>query len=204
MSKNSSRGFCGFRGASKYRHFGGEVIFKFLGKSKWGLSNGGLTPLSVHNRLQSCTLVAFCKGTFRRKMTTILGNRGQLWTSTLSPILLSPHLAYSPEFCVWFLWFLWFPSQPLPEQPPSSTPKSEILLSRRRLRHFTQTHAQYLAKTLQPPTVDDVCLQKTRFHANPAPGTEPCKWQANLFVCMVQTPLWKLISLFCVGFGATK
>ena len=26
------------------------------------------------------------KGNFRRKMTTIVGNRGQLWTSTLSPL----------------------------------------------------------------------------------------------------------------------
>ena len=27
--------------------------------------------------------------------------------------------------------------------------------------------------------MDGVCLQKTRFHANPAPGTEPCKWWAE-------------------------
>ena len=36
------------------------------------------------------------KGNFRRKMTTIVGNRGQLRTSTLSPHLLSPHLDF-PE-----------------------------------------------------------------------------------------------------------
>ena len=32
------------------------------------------------------------KGNFRHKMTTIEGNRGQLWTSTSSPHLLSPHV----------------------------------------------------------------------------------------------------------------
>ena len=31
-------------------------------------------------------------------MTTIVGNHGQLWTSTLSPHLLSPHLDF-PKFC---------------------------------------------------------------------------------------------------------
>ena len=36
--------------------------------------------------------------------------------------------------------------------------------------------------------MDNVCLQKTRFHANPALGTEPFKWQANPLVCVVQTP----------------
>ena len=34
----------------------------------------------------------------RRKMTKIVGNRGQLWTSTLSPHLLSPHLDF-PDPC---------------------------------------------------------------------------------------------------------
>ena len=34
------------------------------------------------------------KGNFRSKMTTIVGNRGQLWTSTISPHLLSPHLDF--------------------------------------------------------------------------------------------------------------
>ena len=36
----------------------------------------------------------FFKGDFRHKTTTIVGNRGQLWTSTLSPHLLSPHLDF--------------------------------------------------------------------------------------------------------------
>ena len=73
-----------------------------LGKSKWGLSNGGLRPLSAIC-VQSCTIVHFCglsgplsKGIFRHKMTTIVGNRGQLWTSALSPHLQSPHLDF-PE-----------------------------------------------------------------------------------------------------------
>ena len=82
---------------------------KFLGvwlyvleKSKWGLSNGGLRPLSAICA-QSSIIVHFCglfgplsKGNFRRKMTTIVGNRGQLWTSALSPHLESPHLDF-PE-----------------------------------------------------------------------------------------------------------
>ena len=74
------------------------------GKSKWGLSNGGLRPLSAICA-QSSIIVHFCglfgplfKGNFRHKMTTIVGNRGQLWTSTLSPHLLSPHLDF-PEKC---------------------------------------------------------------------------------------------------------
>ena len=65
-----------------------------------GLSNGGLRPLSAICA-QSSTIVHFCgflgpfsKGNFRHKMTTIVGNRGQLWTSTLSPHLLSPHLDF--------------------------------------------------------------------------------------------------------------
>ena len=50
---------------------------------------GALRPLSA-TCAQSSTIVHFCgpfgplsKGNFRRKMTTIVGNRGQLWTSTL-------------------------------------------------------------------------------------------------------------------------
>ena len=70
-----------------------------LGKSKWGLSNGGIRPLSAICS-QSSTIVhfygpfglgPFLRGNFRHKMTTIIGNRGQLWTTTLSPHLLSPH-----------------------------------------------------------------------------------------------------------------
>ena len=68
--------------------------------SKWGLSNGGLRRLSTICA-QSCTIVHFCglfgplsEGNFRHKMTTIVGNRGQLWTSTLSPHLESPHLDF--------------------------------------------------------------------------------------------------------------
>ena len=75
------------------------------GKSTWGLSNRGLIrPLSAICA-QSSTIVHFCglfgplsKGSFRHKMTTIVGNRGQLWTSSLSPHLLSPHLDF-PEKC---------------------------------------------------------------------------------------------------------
>ena len=84
------------------------VKVTILGKSKWGLSDGGLRPLSAicHNRLQLCTFVAFfgpiLRGTsltkFPHKMTIIVGNRGQLWTSTLSPHLRSPHLDFPDYF----------------------------------------------------------------------------------------------------------
>ena len=80
------------------------------GKSKWGLSNGGLRPLSSNLRtiVYNCALLwlflgPLSKGNFRRKMTTIVGNRGQLWTSTLSPHLESPHLDYSADV-VSILW----------------------------------------------------------------------------------------------------
>ena len=67
------------------------------------ISNGeGLkaTLQFAHSRLQLCTLGPFgplFKGCFCRRMTTILGNRGQLWTSSLSPHLLSPHLDFPKE-----------------------------------------------------------------------------------------------------------
>ena len=69
------------------------------GKPKQGLSNGALRPLSAICA-QSSTIVHFCgpfeplsKGNFCGEMTTIVGNRGQLCTSTWSPHLLSPHLS---------------------------------------------------------------------------------------------------------------
>ena len=61
--------------------------------------NGRLRPLSAICA-QSSTIVhfqiggpfgPFSKGNFRHKMMTIVGNRGQLWTSTLIPHLQSPH-----------------------------------------------------------------------------------------------------------------
>ena len=55
----------------------------------------------------------------------------------------------------------------------------------------------------KPPTMDNVCLQKTRFHANPLLGTEPCKWQANPLVCVVQTPYFVANHLVLCGFGAS-
>ena len=52
----------------------------------------------AHNRLSLCTFVALLGplsgGDFRRKMTTTVGNRGELWTSPLSPHFLSPHLDF--------------------------------------------------------------------------------------------------------------
>ena len=64
---------------------------------KWGLKATLCNLPTIVNRLQLCTYVAFgplSKGNFRRKTTTIVGNRGQLWASTLSPHLLSPHLDF--------------------------------------------------------------------------------------------------------------
>ena len=56
-------------------------------------------PVKTKSCAQSSTIVHFyglfgpvSKGNFRHKMTTIVGNRGQLWTSTLSLHLLSPQL----------------------------------------------------------------------------------------------------------------
>ena len=68
------------------------------GKSKWGLSNGG-TLCNLRTIVYNCALLwpffrPFLRGNFRRKMTTIVGNRGQLWTSTLSPHVLSAHLDF--------------------------------------------------------------------------------------------------------------
>ena len=67
-----------------------------------GLSNGGLRPLAAICAQSSQRGVHFygpfgplSKGNFCRKMATIVGNRGQLWTSILSPHLLSPHLVES-------------------------------------------------------------------------------------------------------------
>ena len=66
------------------------------GKSKWGALKCGL-QVSLAN---SCTIVCncahlrpsgpFCKGNFCRKMTTLVGNRGQVRTTALSPRLKAP------------------------------------------------------------------------------------------------------------------
>ena len=77
---------------------------KISGKSKWGLSKWGLkaTLCNLRTIVHNCALLwlfgALSKGIFRHKMTTIVGNRGQLWTSALSPHLESPHLDF-PENC---------------------------------------------------------------------------------------------------------
>ena len=60
---------------------------------KWGLKNtlNKLVHRIVYGILGGtlfmCPFSPLSKGNFRRKMTTIVGNRGQLWTSTLSPHL---------------------------------------------------------------------------------------------------------------------
>ena len=59
----------------------------------------GHSLLFAHDRPQLCTFVTvfgpLSNGNSRHKMTTIVGNHGQVWTSTLSPHLLSPHLDLS-------------------------------------------------------------------------------------------------------------
>ena len=106
-----------------------------MGALKLGLKAtlGNLRTV-VHN----CALLwPFClsKGNFRRKMTTIVGNRGQLWTSALSPHLESPHLDF-PE-CQRIAQFLvhsgmsWYsglglPGIPTEHDPPSN--RGEVLV----------------------------------------------------------------------------
>ena len=72
-----------------------------MGALKWGLKASLCNLCTIV--LQLCTFVARCgplfKGNFRRKTVTIAGNRGQLWTSTSSPHLLSPHLDF-PEVII--------------------------------------------------------------------------------------------------------
>ena len=72
---------------------------------KWGLSK----PLADN----SCTILCnyellwafgpFCKGNFRRAMTTLVDNRGKLWTTTLrlTPPFESPHFFTFPRFRSW-------------------------------------------------------------------------------------------------------
>ena len=74
----------------------GGVLGLHLGKSKWGLSNGGLRPLSAICA-QVSTIVHFCgllgpfsKGNFRHKMTTIIGNRGPIVEKYLKPPFAEP------------------------------------------------------------------------------------------------------------------
>ena len=95
--------FCRRRGYRKEFRSEGH-FYPFRENLNGGLANGGLRPLSAICA-QSSTIVHFCglfrslsKGSFRHKMTTIVGNRGQLWTSTLSPHLLSPHLGFPNHF----------------------------------------------------------------------------------------------------------
>ena len=70
-------------------------IYIYGESPKWGLPNGGCMPLSA-SRAQSSAVVhivhicrllvgPFCKRNFRHKLMTIVGNCGQLRTSTLSP-----------------------------------------------------------------------------------------------------------------------
>ena len=61
-----------------------------MGALKWGLKATLCKLCTI-----VCTFVTFRKGNFRRKMKTILGNRGQLWTSSLSPHLQSPYLDFA-------------------------------------------------------------------------------------------------------------
>ena len=74
----------------------------WVGALKWGLK---ATLCNSRTIVYNCALLwpfwdpfgSLSKENLSCKMTTIVGNRGQLWTSTLSPHLLSPHLDF-PEF----------------------------------------------------------------------------------------------------------
>ena len=97
------RGFAGVTSLDT-ENKGLKISGKFrsiFGESLNGGSQMALHSLQfAHDRLQLWTFVALnfvplSKGNFRRKMTTIAGNRGQLWTSTLRPHLLSPSLRIS-------------------------------------------------------------------------------------------------------------
>ena len=81
---------------------GREFRVVLSGKSKWRLSNGGLRPHSAICARSSTVHFLWpfgplSKGNFRRKMATIVGNPGQLWTSTLTAHLINPHLDF-PDF----------------------------------------------------------------------------------------------------------
>ena len=117
-----------------------------MGALKWGLKP---THCNLRTIVYNCALLwpflgPFLRANFRRKMTTIVGYRGQLWTSTLSPHLLSPHLDF-PECENWpsalsctFSWAL----EKLPwalEKESSWGPSGWCVLHRKRLNlrgHF--------------------------------------------------------------------
>ena len=68
-----------------------------MGALKWGLK---ATLCNLRTIVHNCALLwafrrPFLRGFFRHKMMTIVGNRGQLWTSALSPHLQSPHFRLS-------------------------------------------------------------------------------------------------------------
>ena len=74
-----------------------------MGALKWGLK---ATLCNLRTIVYNCTLLwpfgaHNCRGNFRRKMTTIVGNRGQLWTSALSPHLLAKPPSRLSRFDRW-------------------------------------------------------------------------------------------------------
>ena len=76
-----------------------------MGALRWGLK---VTLCNLRTIVYNWALLGplgpFLRGTFCcHKMTTIVGNRGQLWTSTLSPHLLSPHLDF-PVIAIVCFW----------------------------------------------------------------------------------------------------
>ena len=74
-------------------------------------------------------------GNFRCKMPTIVDNRGQLWTSTLSPRLLSPHLDFPDSFCANFFENPSGHGRPRPKSL-TSAPKSGISCGPVMVRNF--------------------------------------------------------------------
>ena len=88
--------------------------------------------------------------------------------------------------------------------PPRPEPQKEMDVIILMIRVAKTFHP---AKTLRPPTIDNVYLQKARFHPNPAPGTEPCKWVkpgrfGSFFVlCFLALGGYCLQMLCLPGFG---
>ena len=89
-----------------------------------GALKGGLkaTLCNLSTIVYNCALFLaflgpFLRGNFRRKMMTIVGNRGHLWTSTLSPHLLRPHLAFPDSgYRALSLLYPWPPKTALSQQ----------------------------------------------------------------------------------------
>ena len=96
-----------------------------MGALKWGLK---ATLLNVRTIVYNCALLwpfgPLSEGNFRRKLTTILGNGGQVWSSTLSPHLLGFHSDNQWSIRLWTDKSEWRPrsTRPQPQMSLLSIP----------------------------------------------------------------------------------